>query len=293
MSETLCIENNAAELTFEAAANGPQGDNLPVTAREWGSLNDCKAGVLLVHGLGAHSGWFKILGDKLAEKGFYSLAYDQVGFGDRTEQSFRTRKQWLADLSAAFDQLKSRLNGKPAFIIGNSMGAVVAIRGVNSLWPHGIALFSPGFEGHPDTFTPSYKVKAVTAAFVAPETELDLPYTVADITQNLTARASLSSDHKKRLKVTARMGIELLKLTMDTQSVVRDVPCPLLVATAGVERIVDNRVTERVFERITAPKKKWLHYADSWHDMIFEPVIDDLVGDVTSWMNEILNDSPE
>jgi len=65
---------------------------------------ECVAGAILVHGLGAHSGWFEALGRRLRIRRIYSIAYDQVGFGKRKDEDFISYNQWLEDLETAFGQ---------------------------------------------------------------------------------------------------------------------------------------------------------------------------------------------
>ncbi|MBX9695272.1 MAG: lysophospholipase [Cyanobacteria bacterium] len=280
------LKPTSKEIAF--AGVGTHGETVDITAREWGSRKDATAGILLVHGLGAHSGWFEPLGSRLAKLGYYALSHDLAGFGRRRDQGFRSRAQWIDDLTTAYCYLRQVITPRPMFVIGNSMGSVVAIRAANRLWPQGIGIFSPGLAGNPDTYTTPYIMKALGTYFVSPNIELELPYTVDDITQNLDARETLKGDPDRRFSISARMGIELLKLTMDAQSLVRDIHCPLLLATAGVDRIVDNRVTERFIERVSAPDKRILHYPNAWHDMIFEPVIDELTAEVHDWIKSIV-----
>ncbi len=276
------LKPTSKEIAF--AGTGASGGPVDITAREWGSREKGSAGILLVHGLGAHSGWFEPLGSRLANLGYYVLSYDLAGFGRRRHQDFRSRRQWVDDLTTAYGYLRQMMPSRPLFVIGNSMGAVITIRAANRLWPQGIGIFSPGLAGNPNTYTTPYIMKALATYFVSPNTELELPYTVDDVTQNLEARKWLKRDTDRRFSITARMGIELLKLTMDAQSLIRDIHCPLLLATAGVDRIVDNSVTERFITRVNAPDKRILHYQNAWHDMIFEPVIDALTDEVHTWI---------
>jgi alpha-beta hydrolase superfamily lysophospholipase len=56
--------------------------------------------------------------------------------------------------------------------------------------------------------------------------------------------------------------------------------------TAGVDRVVNNAVNERYFARLACPSKKRRHFEQAWHDLMFDPVIDELTDEVVSWMSE-------
>lgn len=282
MSTDINLQPTSTPVSYAAV-----GASQRITARTWGNASNARAAILLVHGLGAHSGWFEAFASRLQQHNVFVLSYDQVGFGKRRNESFTSRQQWLDDVKVSFEYLQGCVGNIPVYVMGNSMGAVVALRAAPQLQPSGIALFSPGFDGHPKTFSIPYKLKAVALALAAPQTELTLPYTVSDITSSIKVREWLLEDPDRRFSVTAKMGLELLKLTIDTRAQAKVVPCPVFMATAQIEKIVDNSVSNKVFDQLEAPSKKRLHFQESWHDLMFDPFIDQLTGSVAQWMEEV------
>jgi len=267
--------------------NGGNDTAPPIPARTWGLASDCRAAALLVHGLGAHSGWYEALGRRLKVRGIFSLAYDQVGFGKRSGEELMMKQQWLDDLKEAYEYLRSTVGDKPIFIIGNSMGALVALRSMATTNPSGLVMFSPGFDGHPDTFTMSYKAKTLLTALLKPDTPVKLPYTTDQITREPMVRGWLNNDADSRLVLPARMLLELLKLTEETKNTGTKLPSPLFMFTAGQEKIVNNLVSEAIFARLVAPRKQKHHFPEAWHDLMFDPVLDELVDILAAWMLEI------
>ena len=270
-----------------------QGTSQAIPGRTWGTASECRAAALLVHGLGAHSGWYEALGRRLRVKRFFSLAYDQVGFGKRRNQTLMMKQQWLDDIKEAYDHLRNTVGDKPIFVMGNSMGALLALKASGKLGqagseaPAGLVLFSPGFDGHPQTFKFSYRAKAIYKALFDPDAELALPYTFDDITREETVRNWLANDPDQRTVLPARMLLELLKLSQEVKTSVKKVNCPVLMLTAGQEKIVDNQVSEQVFERLSAPKKTSHRFEAAWHDLMFDPLLDEVVEMVSAWMIEV------
>jgi len=267
--------------------NGGNAIATPIPGRTWGLASDCRAAALLVHGLGAHSGWYEALGRRLKVRGIFAMAYDQVGFGKRSEEELLMKQQWLDDLKDAYEHLRSTVGDKPIFIIGNSMGALVALRSMGLTNPSGLVMFSPGFDGHPSTFSLAYKVKTLTTALLKPDTLVKLPYSTDQITRDPMVRGWLNNDVDSRLVLPARMLLELLKLTEETKNIGKKLPSPLFMFTAGQEKIVNNAVSEAVFARLVAPRKQKHHFPDAWHDLMFDPVLDELVDILAAWMMEI------
>jgi len=271
------------------------GNNAPVPARTWGTAPDCLAGALLVHGLGAHSGWFEALGRRLKVHRVFALAYDQVGFGKRRHEPFRGRKQWLDDLALAYRQVQSMIGDRPLYIMGNSMGALVALRAVSAinLKPAGIVMFSPGFDGHPKTFGPAYRVRAIGQALLRPESEIALPYTIDMVTREEGVRNWVSNDNDKRFSVPAGMLLELLKLTNELGGRNRIVSSPVLMMHAGVDKIVDTAASKRVYQALQSPSKQERTFESAWHDLMFDPCLDELTNDVVRFISNTSNVAPD
>jgi alpha-beta hydrolase superfamily lysophospholipase len=267
--------------------NGGSAIATPIPGRTWGLASDCRAAALLVHGLGAHSGWFEALGRRLKVRGIFAMAYDQVGCGKRSGEELFMKQQWLDDLKDAYEHLRSTVGDKPIFIMGNSMGALVALRSMGLTNPSGLVMFSPGFDGYPATFTLSYRVKTLLTALINPETPVKLPYTTDQITRDPMVRGWLNNDADSRMVLPARTMLELLKLTEETKNTGRKLPSPLFMFTAGQEKIVNNATSEAIFGRLVAPRKQKHHFPDAWHDLMFDPVLDELVDILAAWMLEI------
>lgn len=285
MNDEISLTSTATKLSFQAAASNLKP--WTIHARTWGRLEDAKAVALMVHGLGAHSGWFEAFASRLAAKGIFGMSYDQIGFGARRNEKFHSKEQWLADLIASYNYLKLQAAGRPIYLVGNSMGGVVAYSRTAELKPDALVLFSPGFDGHPVTFSPLYKVKALLTGLCFPDNELILPYNVDDITPTQNIRNFLNNDPDRRFTINARMGIELLKLTQSIKGQSKVIPCPVFMATAGIEKIVDNNASQKIFEDIQAPTKTHAVLKDSWHDLMFDPDLDELVTTVHDWLGQV------
>ncbi|MBI4532474.1 MAG: alpha/beta fold hydrolase [Candidatus Melainabacteria bacterium] len=264
--------------------------NEPITGRTWGTSSECRAVALLVHGLGAHSGWFEAMGRRLKVRRIYAMAYDQRGFGGRQGQAFFGYQQWLDDLTTVYSYLKTQATGRPIYLIGNSMGALITLMAANSLKPSGLVLSSPGFAGYPATFTIAFRIKAILMALLAPRSQVCLPYPDDFISRDASVKEWIGSDPQRRRLIPTIMLLELLKLTWKVSTQARIIECPVFMMTAGVEKIVNNKVNADYFERLICPEKKKLHLSEAWHDLMFDPAIDNVADEVVSFMSDCLSD---
>lgn len=256
--------------------------------RSWGAGAAPRGIALLVHGLGAHSAWFEAAAREFAARGFSVLAYDQRGFGERSAAAFSSYRQWIDDLAALVKQIRQDHSGVPLYLMGNSMGALVVMAASRQLDVDGIVIFSPGFDGHPEAFSFSYKFKTIMSALLTPQKDVKLPYRPDFVTRDLGVREWLSADPLKRLAVPGVMLLELLKLSQNVIANLKSVHVPVLMMTAGQERVVNNQVNEKLFARLSAPSKKHVCMKDAWHDLMFDPQVDEVAAELAAWHDSLV-----
>lgn len=262
-------------------------DGESVKIRIWQPEGKARAIAVLVHGLGAHSAWFEAFARCMQNRGILLAAYDQRGFGTRMNSSFESYKQWGDDLVAVSAFLRKRYELE-LFLMGNSMGALVVMLAHERVQADGLAIFSPGFDGNPKSFSLAYKIKSVVSAIFNPLKEIELPYNLELVSREESVRQWLQADSMKRLAVPGYMLLELLKLTLALKPALQNPRSPVLMLTAGNEHIVNNELNLKVFAGLNAPAKRHICFAEAWHDLMFDPLVDDVSEAVAAWQNELL-----
>ncbi len=111
---------------MQDAARMADGYRLPF--QRWGPIEQPPIVALGLHGFNDYSQAFKPLGEHLAKRGVTTYAFDQRGFG-RTLQTGRWHgsEQLSADLHTLIGLLRSRHPQARLILIGESMGAAVAL----------------------------------------------------------------------------------------------------------------------------------------------------------------------
>jgi acylglycerol lipase len=243
--------------------------------------------VLLVHGLGAAGAWFEACARELSGRGFLVYAYDLRGFGSRSAESFKSYNEWLDELCLIVRHLRSCNGGLPFYLLGNSMGALVVIAAAVLLELDGIIVSSPGFDGHPDSFTLLYRLKSVLCALLNSKSQVALPYEMDMVTRDPGVRLWLAEASPGKPTVPAAMLFELLKLSTRVLADLKEVKAPVLMLTAGQDRIVNNKVSEKLFKRLAAPSKKHVCLQEAWHDLMFDPLVDEVADEIAGWQAEL------
>ena len=84
--------------------------------------------ILALHGFNDYSAGFALPGHGLARRGYAVYAYDQRGFGRAPQRGiWPGSDQLIADEKAAVALLRAQYPGVPLYILGESMGAAVAM----------------------------------------------------------------------------------------------------------------------------------------------------------------------
>ena len=103
-------------------------DGLALQLREWPVVRP-HGSVLIVHGLGEHSGRYAHVAAHLNEAGWTVVGYDQRGHGssDGARGWLASADDLLLDLSRVIDAVRAAHDG-PLVLLGHSMGGLVAAR---------------------------------------------------------------------------------------------------------------------------------------------------------------------
>jgi alpha-beta hydrolase superfamily lysophospholipase len=105
-------------------AKGPD-----LLVRHWPAGDEAFASLLIVHGLGEHSGRYEHVGERLAADGVHVHAYDQRGFGGSggPRAHVDTWDEIFDDLEECLAAARSVAPALPVVLYGHSLGGLIAL----------------------------------------------------------------------------------------------------------------------------------------------------------------------
>jgi alpha-beta hydrolase superfamily lysophospholipase len=265
-------------------------DGLTLAVHEWApSVRVAGRPVLLLlHGIGMHGEPFGAIAAGFTRQGIPLIAPDLRGHGcsEGVRGVLAEPHVLRADVGAVIGQVAKRYPGAPVVLAGDSMGGLLAAdyawRGEQPL--AGLALLVPAFGVHPARF--EKPVAELVGAVGKGRVSLATPEKIHASTRNPAFAKARLADPLALAEVRLSYLLTLAHLEHDWPKAAAEIRLPLFVGVADRDRIVDNKATERVFERAATPPgaKTWRRYEGACHTLFWDAVTPGLVEELAQWV---------
>ena len=262
-------------------------DGLPLHARAW-ATPEPRAALLVAHGLGEHAGRYATLAADLVARGVSVYAPDHRGHG----RSPGTRGHVLrfGELVDDFEAFRRHIAAAlpprlPVFLLGHSLGGLVAIRHLQEHPEAGYAgavLSAPllGVALRP----PAWKTSlAGLLSRLLPGVRLRNGVDAADLSSDEAAVAAYRADPLVHPWITPRLYTEIqaaMRLAVERRERIRS---PLLFVIPGADRIVLAEAAE-AFARGVACEAEVRRFPGFRHESLNERERATVVTGIAEWM---------
>lgn len=248
--------------------------------RHWPVVGEARASVLIVHGLGEHSGRYERTGSVLAAAGLDVTAFDLEGFGGSSgRRAYLDRwDSWLGDLEDRLGALRAA--GRPVVLMGHSMGGLLALTYTESDRPQPdlLVLSAPATAADlPDWKKVLVRILGRVAPTFSVANGLDGPQLSRDPAVGVAYVADLLNYHR----TTARLGKLLLEAQERAIADRGRLRVPTLVFHGGADPIVPTASSE-VLARLPGVMRRV--YPDLRHETLNEPEGPQIAADVAAWI---------
>jgi alpha-beta hydrolase superfamily lysophospholipase len=244
--------------------------------------------VLLVHGLGEHSGRYAHVAEMLGALGLEVRAYDHRGHGgsDGTRGGVPQPETLLDDLRAVFEDLAAAGDGSAPFLLGHSLGGAVAARAATGGWvtPRGLILSSPALRTPP--ISRAQRVLLRIGRRLAPDLGAPNRLPLDRLSHDPATIAAYRADDLVHDRITPRLYDFLVDAGAAARRDAARFTVPTLLVVAGADRLVDPEGA-REFAAALPPGVGTLHWYDDLYHEVFnerEPDRTRVLGDVVAWL---------
>jgi alpha-beta hydrolase superfamily lysophospholipase len=264
-------------------------DHLQLYVTSW-HVDAPRGAVLLVHGIGEHSGRYPQLVSALTRRGYDVYTYDQRGHGKSGGQRayFDTPDVLPDDLTLVRESLDRELDGAPLFLYGHSMGALVVL--AHAL-DHQDGLAGLVLTGAPidfdSTVSPALATVAKLLNKITPRAAaLDLVDPKALSHDPLVVKAYVSDPLNFHGRLSVRSGSNLLDLLQRTRSRLPELVVPLLLLHGAGDAICPPSGSQRIHDEASSADKTLTFYPDLYHEIHNEREQMQVLRDILDWLDQ-------
>lgn len=261
-------------------------DGTPLFVTDWPNHKNQAGhgGIVLMHGLGEHSGRYVDIVRFLNDCGWSVRTYDHRGHGRSSgvrgdvpddEAILRDAKMVVDDFAQYF--------AAPLLLFGHSMGGLFAARfATAALSPlRGLVLSSPALS-IPRPMGQQLLLAALAA--VAPGFGVPNGLKIRYLSHDVAVVDAYKKDQLVHPKISARLLRSMLAAVDFTQSHASALAIPALLVVAGDDRLVDASGSRAFFERLT-PGIGTMHlYKDFYHEVFNEIDARRVFEDLRIWL---------
>jgi alpha-beta hydrolase superfamily lysophospholipase len=264
--------------TREAVWLAATPDGVELFLREWAPAPrvEPRGAILLVPGLGEHSGWYRDLAGFLSEAGYRVRAYDHAGFGrsDGRRGHVRRPMALVDDLTTVFEDFDAVVRfedqaAPPPLVLGQSLGGCVVARALSAgrLHPTAAVLASPAVGQR----AVGLQNVALRAAEFLPE-RLTAPNTLpkGELSHDPTVAVAVREDPFCHDRISSALGHFVFD---EGERAITDaglVPCPVLLLIAGGDRVVDPEGVRRYAAALPSATTQVEEFPGAYHELFHE-----------------------
>ena len=272
----------------------PSGSN--TYYRKWSPAEGkAKAALAVVHGFGEHGELYNHLAEFFVERGYAVFAMDLRGHG-RSAGPRGFIRQWgdyREDVQTLIDVIGETAPDLPVFLIGHSMGGLIAIeyalryperiRGLVAMGPAlgdiGVSRFLLGLSRVMSRIWPGFGL----------DTGLDS----ANMSRDPKAVERLDADPMVHGRGTARLGTEVVDTIARVRAKAGELKVPILIQHGEDDKVALPEGSRWFFERIHHPDKELKTYPGGYHNLFVDLNWKEVLRDIDEWVRHHLTEVTE
>ena len=263
-------------------------ENLKLFCRAWISDVEIPKGVvILVHGLGEHSGRYNHIGDALTKSGYHLASFDLRGHGlsEGKRGDIPVFEHVLDDVSLFLQDSNERFGENlPLFLYGHSLGALIVVTFALRRAPDlaGIIATSPPFRL---SFEPPKATLFVgrILAKIMPSTTMINNLEHAALSRDRAIVKAYQDDVYVHNRISAALAISMLEKGQYALAHARDFALPLLLMHGTADRITSPEAT-REFAEKAGPNVDLVLWEAYYHETHNDIGKDQVISKLVSWI---------
>jgi lysophospholipase len=254
-----------------------------------------RAVILAIHGGMAHAGDFVTPALYFRQQGIATVSFDMHGHDGKEQVDIPSFDALLDDVMLFLKWVKKTYRGLPIFIMGHSMGALIASHLEVSRFGKdcdikGIILCSPYFVN-------AVKIHKLVDLVSDPLSKVfpKLNVPIESLTHYLTHDPDITArhladekDHIRATKITFRFATALLQAQADLRGKLHQWIHPVFAVVAGDDRLADSAGAQIMLKAIPRGLLEHHFYPDNFHENFNEINREEIFASISLWMEKRL-----
>ena len=245
--------------------------------------------LVLVHGYAEHSGRYEAMGAWLAERGCAVHAYDQQGHGrsDGIRGFARDFSELLDDLDAVLDAAKAAHPELPAFVVGHSMGGLVAAAWAVERGEGAAGVVTSGAALSLGAVVSRTRLLMLrTLRRVRPRQTIPQPIAPEALSRDPEVGRAYAADPLVFQRITLSLAAEMFDAASRTLASAGQVRLPMLLLHGEDDPLCAPQGSRTFFEQLTTSGSALKLYAGLRHEIFNEPEREQIFADLLDWLRK-------
>lgn len=263
--------------------------NLELFYQHWQPVGMPRAVLVIVHGVGEHSGRYMNVVTALTAHRYAVYGYDQRGHGRSPGQRVHINRwtEYRDDLHAFLGSIRQQEPARPIFLYGHSMGALVVMDYILH-HPQGLqgAILS-GAPIEPAGVAKPYLVALARAlSGILPRFSVNLGLDITALSRDPQVVKAYEADPLTCRVVTVRWGTESLDAVTWVKAHLAETALPTLLLHGEADRLDLAAGTQHIFRTITHPDKTMHIYPGGYHEPHNDLDHEQVIRNITEWLDQ-------
>ena len=257
-----------------------------LAARAWQRTAPPTHVVLLAHGYGEHAGRYEHVAQVLVANGAVVYAVDHQGHGKSSGERVLVQdyEEVVGDLHTLDETARQEHPGLPVVLIGHSMGGLIAARYAQRYGDSLAALVLSG---------PLVGAWAAMSTLLALDEIPDVPLDISTLSRDPAVGEAYSADPLVWHGPFKRPTLEAIQRALGTIAAGPDLgELPTLWVHGEADQLVPIDGTRVGIDHLRGSRTVERSYPGARHEIFNETNTDDVLADVTSFLNNALADRP-
>ncbi len=265
--------------------------NLRIYMQSW-LPERVRASVVIVHGLGEHSGRYAHVAKALVDAGCAVYALDLRGHGqsEGSRAMIDRFSHAVEDINQLVEKVRKKYSGKPQFLLGHSMGGALSLRYALKYGDRisGLILSGPAvaLDGAPACIKPISKLLSLFFPKLG-----TFPIKPGLVTRDKKMVAAYTADSLNcHGRVPVRTLAEIVRFVEWLPSSLKSLKLPTLLMHGGEDKLAGVSGSRMVHDKISSQDKTLKVYAGLYHEIFNElpAARAKVLKDLTGWIDQRL-----